>query len=68
MYVPAVDSKPGTEETVLVGDDLAMGPPSTVCKLMILSPSVKLRLHCISNVMRGGIGYLDRGCKIASGN
>lgn len=25
-----VDSKPGMEETILVGDDLMMGPPSPV--------------------------------------
>ncbi|XP_057806040.1 uncharacterized protein LOC131020971 isoform X2 [Salvia miltiorrhiza] len=27
---------------------------SYVCKLMTLSRSVKMRLHCISNVLRGG--------------
>lgn len=30
VCVCVVDSKPGMEETILVGDDLMMGPPSPV--------------------------------------
>ena len=37
MYVSAVDSKPGMEETILVGDDLMMGPPSPVIPSEIAS-------------------------------
>ncbi|KAL1557634.1 hypothetical protein AAHA92_08189 [Salvia divinorum] len=41
MYVNIVDSKPGMEETILVGDDLMMGPPSPVIPPEIASHVVE---------------------------